>query len=142
MARKIASNYSIDDELLVLGAYFHGMINSNEGKVREFLRNEKVPEKRIVVIMQAARDSQRGSTPILLEGKILHDAHFLEGGKTFFVIKAIMIGVSKGESLQEILEHIEISAGAPKSALPESQAAYDEKDRFTRDFIDSLRKNL
>lgn len=141
-ARIIASNYSADDELLVLGAYFHGVIHIDEGKVIEFLHNEKVPEERIAKIVQAAWDSQRDHIPVLLEGKILHDAHHLEGGKTFFVVKCLLIGASKGESLQEILEHIQIPAEVPKSALPESQAAYNEKDRFTRDFIKSLEENL
>jgi uncharacterized protein len=141
-ASRIAANYSVDDELLMLGAYFHGVIHIDEGKVRDFLRREKVAEDRISRIVQVAWESQGDRTPVLLEGKILHDAHFLEGGKTFFIVKTIMIGASKGESLQQITEHIKIPAEVPQSALPELQAEYDEKDRFTRDFINSLSKNL
>jgi uncharacterized protein len=138
----IKSNYPVDEELLMLGAYFHGLIYRDKKKSREFLRNQNVPEDRINKIVQVAEDSQRDSTPILLEGKILHDAHFLEGGKAFFVTKAIMIGASKGESLQEMLEHVKIPPKVPKSALPELQVEYDEKDRFTREFIDSIRNNM
>ena len=141
-ARKIAAKYQADDELIVLGAYFHGVIYTHEGKVTEFLRGERVTQDRIATIIQIAWDSQRDHTPLLLEGKILHDAHHLEGGKTFFVVKTIMIGASKGESLQEMAEHMTVPPEVPKSALPELQAEYDEKDRFTRDFINDFSKSL
>jgi uncharacterized protein len=141
-AKIIAAKYPADDELLALGAYFHGVIYTDEGKVTEFLHEERVPHDRIATIIQVARDSQRDQTPLSLEGKILHDAHHLEGGKTFFVVKNIMIGASKGETLQEIVEHMTVPPEVPKSALPELQAEYDEKDRFTRDFINDLTKNL
>jgi uncharacterized protein len=142
-ARKIGKNYTADDELLVLGAYFHGVIHLDEEKVIKFLRDSKVPEDRISKIVQVAWNSQRDRIPVLLEGKIIHDTHFLEGGKTFFVVKLIMIGASKGESLQEILEYMKKTPDeVPQSALSELQAAYDEKDRFTRDFVDSLSENL
>jgi uncharacterized protein len=142
LAVKIAERYAVDNELLTLGAYFHGVIHLDEEKVIKFLRDKKVPGERILKIVQVAWDSQRDRTPVLLEGKILHDAHFLEGGKTFFVAKTIIIGASKGESLQEIIEHMTPPPEVPKSALPELQAEYDEKDRFTRDFIKNLSEYL
>jgi uncharacterized protein len=38
VAQDLAQNHSADSELLMLGAYFHGVIYSKENDVRDFLK--------------------------------------------------------------------------------------------------------
>ena len=142
LARKIAGNYLIDKELMELGAYLHGVIHLEEGKVIDFLKGEQLSEERINEIRQVAWDSQRDKTPQLIEGKILHDAHLLEGGKTFMVAKYLVLGTANGESLEEILEFMRNQSPSYRCSLPESQDKYMEQKRYTRDFIDDLTDNL
>jgi uncharacterized protein len=90
LAEKIAKNYQVDNELLIIGAYFHGVIHLDEKKVVNFLQSNKIDEQKIKKILQISWDSQKDSTSDLIEGKILHDAHLLEGGKTYLIVKSLV----------------------------------------------------
>ena len=141
-ARRLAERYEADDELIDLGALFHGVIHIDEKQVTDFLHAEGLPEGRIASIVQAAWDSQVGREPVLLEGKILHDAHLLEGGKTFWVVKTLILGTARGETLQETLEFYRTHRSSSRCSLPESQEEFEEKVRFTREFFDDLSENV
>ncbi|WP_346870910.1 hypothetical protein [Clostridium sp. UBA5119] len=41
-------------------------------------------------IINASRESQRDEEVITLEGKILHDAHMIEDGKTYLIVKSLI----------------------------------------------------
>ena len=81
------SNYDINYENLILAMYFHGFIYSDEDKIREWLLKNGFTEKEIENIVKIAWESQRSEVPETIEGKILHDAHVLEGGKKLFSCK-------------------------------------------------------
>ena len=127
LTQKMSENYSIDEELLELGAYFHGVIHLEEETVIDFLKSQHLSEERIDQIRQVAWDSQRDKTPQLIEGKILHDAHLLEGGKTFWIVKSLVLGTAHGESLSKIVEFMKTSTSDYHCVLPESQDKYIEK---------------
>ena len=143
LAEKIAKNCQVDTELLIIGAYFHGVIHLDEEKVVNFLQSNKVDEKRIKKIVQIAWDSQKNSTSDLIEGKLLHDAHLLEGGKTYLIVKSFVTGTARGQSLSETIKYMEDNVlGKFKCLLPESQNEYCEKEKFAEEFLKDLKENL
>lgn len=142
-AQKLAQTYACDSELLMLGAYFHGIIQSKENAVREFLKEKGMSQMRIDNAVQIAWDSQKESEPKTAEGTILHDAHLLEGGKTFLITKSLVTGTARGQSLEETISSIEKNTlGKYKCYLPEAQKIYEEKERFVKDFLADLKSNL
>ena len=143
LAMKIAKNYQVDDELLIIGAYLHGVIHLDEEKIVIFLKSNQVDEQRIKKIVQIAWDSQKDSTSNLIEGKILHDAHLLEGGKTYLIVKSLVTGTARGQSLSETIKYMEDNVlGKFKCFLPESQNEYCEKEKFAEEFLKDLKENL
>lgn len=143
IAQKLSSSYQTDNELIELGAYFHGVIHKDEKKVIEFLVQEGISEERIQQIVQVAWDSQKNNTSEIIEGKILHDAHLLEGGKSYLVVKTLITGTAKGQGLVESLDYLEQEVlGKFSCLLPESEKQYGEKEQYAREFLEDIRKHL
>ena len=105
MVEKIvkAGDYRVDSESLSLATYFHGFIYRDEDAIVQWLKNNGYSDERIRKSIQIAWESQRKEIPETLEGKILHDAHVLEGGKTYLVVKTLITGSVRGQSLTETL---------------------------------------
>lgn len=142
LAKEIASHYEHDPQLLALGAYFHGAIASKEAEIRQFLAGKLQPDE-IDRVVQVAWESQKDSQAGTIEGKILHDAHLLEGGKTFMITKSLVTGTARGQSLEATLDYLEHHIlGKFKCYLPESQRQYVEKEIYTRLFLQDLRSHL
>jgi uncharacterized protein len=94
-------------------------------------------------MFQAASESRTGSIPETLEGKILHDAHLLEGGLTFHVVKSLITGVSRGNSISQIIDYFNSNVnGKYRCYLPENKSPYKKKEAFAREFFRDLEKNL
>ncbi len=143
LAVDIGQAYQYDEELLHLGAYFHGMIYVAEAEVVAFLTAEGMTADRIKQVVQIAWGSQKEETAGSIEGKILHDAHLLEGGKTFFIVKSLVTGTARGQTLEQTLAYIEAHViGQFQCLLPTSQAIYQEKETFTKAFLSDLRQHL
>ena len=143
VAERLAQAHACDSELLMLGAYFHGVIYSKENDVRDFLKGKGVSQGRIEKAVQIAWESQNGSEPETAEGTILHDAHLIEGGKTFLITKSLVTGTARGQTLEETISYIEQNIlGKFKCYLPEAQEIYEEKEEFARDFLADLKGNL
>jgi uncharacterized protein len=83
LASEIGKSHEHDPKLLAIAAYFHGNIYFRELEIREFLRAKNLPQSDIDRVIKIAWESQKDSHPETIEGKILHDAHLLEGGKNF-----------------------------------------------------------
>lgn len=144
-ARVISRRHkAADSSILTIASYLHGIdIKANEVKLSKFLRDRGFNSEEIRWIFQAAVDSQTGSVPKTLEGKILHDAHLLEGGRTFHIVKCLVTGISRGNSLSEIIGYYHSNIyGRYKCYLEENKAPYREKERFSRQFFNDLSKNL
>lgn len=143
LAIDIGQAYEYDAELLQLGAYFHGMIYLAEAEVVQFLTAEGMPADRIKQVVQIAWGSQKEETAASIEGKILHDAHLLEGGKTFFIVKSLVTGTARGQTLEQTLTYIDQQViGQFHCLLPASQAIFEEKETFTKAFLSDLRQHL
>ncbi len=143
LAKELSANYQIEYKLLTLGAYFHGIIYQYEDEVVSFLREEGENEENIKNIIVLAWGSQKDREPRTLAAKVLHDAHLLEGGKTFQIVKTLVTGTARGQSLTETLEYLDFHIKSEyKCYLPESQEAFRQKQQFTIEFYEDLMKNL
>ncbi len=131
--------YKVDREALRLALAFHGFVYRDEIAIRTYLSekgcNEALIEKRILI----AHESQRPEIPETLEGKILHDAHVLEGGKTYTVVKTLITGSVRGQSLIETLDYLEkYVLDKNKCYLPETIPLCAEMNDFTSMFYREL----
>jgi len=140
-AEKLAKNYDVNKELLKYGAYLHGIVPKHEKAVKQFLKKQGLSEQRIKQIIQVARESHKEAEPKTIEGRILHDAHLIEGGKTFMVVKSLITGALRGQTLQETIKYIENNLlGKFHCYLPEAKKLFKEKENFTREFLKELKK--
>ncbi len=140
---KIYSEENYNQFFFIAGAFFHGIIYNKEDQIREFLEQKGLHKEEIEKITQIARESQTDGVPETIEGKMLHDAHLLEGGKTFIITKSLITGTLRGQSLAEIITFIEENVlGKFKCYLPKSKSLYEEKERFAREYIQDLKSNM
>lgn len=136
-------SYAIDQEVLTLAACFHGFIYLDEDNIRQWLVGQGYESEIVEKIIQVSWESQRREIPATLEGKILHDAHVLEGGKTYLVVKTLISGSVRGQSLAETLEYMEKHClGANTCYLPETIPLCAEMNTFALDFYTELIKGI
>lgn len=136
-------NYKPDSELLTYALYFHGFIYSDEPAIRRWLAGQGIASDRIEKIVQIAWESQRPEIPETLEGKILHDAHVLEGGKTYLVTKTLITGSVRGQSLKDTLAYLKNHVIDQNHCyLPETVPLLNEMNAFARDFANALEKDI
>jgi len=104
---KKTSELGFDGELAEAALYFHGIIYSHEAQINRFLVEINVPPEEIALMIKVAWESQKESKPSTNEGLLLHDAHMLEGGRNFEIIKSLITGSVRGQSLEETMHYIE-----------------------------------
>jgi len=145
MIEKILSkaDYLIDKEALELATYFHGFIYKDEDKIIEWMSSQNYNEETISKTIKIAWESQRNEVPQTVEGKILHDAHVLEGGKTYLIVKTLITGSLRGQSLVETLEFMENNVlDKNKCYLPETIPLCEEMNKYTNEFYRDLIKDI
>lgn len=150
---------ALDPIVLLHAAYLHGLIFQEELRIRRFLQTHELPPEQIERVVRAAREAHMeapgevagdddrvaagAAQSLSLEGKILHDARLLEGGRTFLIGSALMLGALRGATLEEILATVEERMlGRFQCYLPEAQRLYAEKEAFARAFLDDLAPQL
>ena len=137
------TNYRINYEVLVLAMCFHGFIYSDEEKIREWLKSNSYDQEEINLIVKIAWESQRSEIPETIEGKILHDAHVLEGGKTYLVVKTLITGSVRGQTLQETLNYMKNNVlDRNKCYLPETIPLCKEMNEYTDRFYNEIKNEL
>lgn len=136
-------NYKPDRELLTYALYFHGFIYSDEPAIRQWLAGQNLAPDRIEKIVQIAWESQRPEIPETLEGKILHDAHVLEGGKTYLVTKTLITGSVRGQNLKDTLNYLQTQViDRSHCYLPETIPLLNEMNAFAKFFAEALQKDI
>jgi len=136
-------DYHPDREALDYAAYFHGFIYSDEPAVRAWLAGQNVEPDRIEKIVKIAWESQRPEMPETLEGKILHDAHVLEGGKTYLVTKTLITGSVRGQNLKDTLSYLKSHViDRNHCCLPETIPLLNEMNSFAKEFANALEKGI
>lgn len=137
------TNYTINYEYLILAMYFHGFIYTDEKKIRKWLKDKRYNNEEIDIIIKIAWESQRSEIPETIEGKLLHDAHVLEGGETYLVVKTLITGSVRGQSLQETLNYMKKNVlNKNKCYLPETIPLCKEMNNYTNEFFDKIIKGI
>ncbi len=137
-------NYKeIDYEKLMIAGYFHGFVYSHEPKIRDWLSSQNVSENDAEFILKIANESQRSQEPETLEGKILHDAHVIEGGETYLLTKCLLTGTARGQGLMETIEFMgKYVIDKNKCYLPETIPVHEKANTFAKEYIAKLKKDL
>ncbi|MDO4740086.1 MAG: hypothetical protein Q4A66_05400 [Eubacteriales bacterium] len=134
-----AGGYQVDEEILALAAAFHGFVYLAEDEIRRWMEEQGYSRDMIDRVVTAAWESQRSEIPQTLEGKILHDAHVLEGGRQYLVVKTLITGSVRGQSLQETLKYMrEHVLGKNECWLPETKPLCEEMNRYADAFYTEL----
>lgn len=132
-------NYTVDRDLLVLATAFHGFVYHSEGEIRRWMLNQGYTPEYIDHVIRVAWESQRPEVPETLEGKILHDAHVLEGGRLYLVVKTLITGSLRGQSLSETLSYMKAHClGTNRCYLPETIPLCQDMNAFAEDFYQEL----
>lgn len=127
----------------MLAAYFHGFIYREEEKIKQWMAAQSFHEEKIAKTIKIAWESQRSEVPETLEGKILHDAHVLEGGKTYLVVKALITGSVRGQSLPDTLHYMKANVlNQNKCYLPETIPLCEEMNEYTNRFFEELTEGI
>lgn len=136
-----ACNCVVDMDVLTYGAYFHGFIYNSEKTIVEWLNIQGVSSVTIDKIIKASWESQKDEEAMTLEGKILHDAHMIEGGKTYLIVKPLIVGSVRGQTLEDTIKYIEDNIlGKGTCYMPEAQEFYLKQQEFARNFIYDLKE--
>ena len=132
-----------DEEILQIAGLLHGAVHYCEDGIREWLRNQGLDATRIDHIIAVAWESQTKNIPASIEGKILHDAHFIEGGKEFHILKPFIVGSEMNQPLEKTIDFIRNSIKAnPVYYLKESRELFEEIRCYESVFIENLEKQL
>jgi len=143
-AQSICAKYHVDKEVLTYAAYFHGINESRHASsLTRFLVSQGLTKGMAKKIMQVASESHKGSVPRTIEGKILHDAHLVVGGKEFMVTRFLITGAVRGFTIEHTINYFEEEWDRKfKCYLPETRRRYSEMEKFGRVFFRDLKRNL
>ncbi|WP_066505268.1 hypothetical protein [Abyssisolibacter fermentans] len=134
---------NIDYEVIVYAAYFHGFIYNDDENIKIWLKERGFSEEKIEFIVKVAWESQKNESAETIEGKLLHDAHMVEGGKTFLIVKSLITGSVRGQTLDETIEYIEKNIlGTGCCYFEEAKKIYNEAQKFAKEFINELKIGL
>lgn len=139
---KIGS-YTVDYESLIYAMFFHGFIYSNEDDIKTWLKEQNIRDEKIENIITISWESQRQEVPRTIEGRILHDAHVLEGGKTYLVVKTLITGSVRGQSLLQTLDFLKKNVVDQNHCyLPETNKLCHEMNEYAKNFIIELENGI
>lgn len=137
------SDYKVDEECLTLATYFHGFIYRDEEKIRQWMMSQNYDDETISKTIKIAWESQRSEVPETIEGKLLHDAHVLEGGKNYLIVKTLITGSVRGQSLIDTLNYMQRNVlDKNKCYLPETIPLCEEMNKYTNSFFEELMEGI
>ena len=139
-ADNLVSKYpQANSDIVFTACCLHGVVYSGVETVRTFLKSLNMPREQVEKSIIAAFESQVSSIPESLEGKIVHDAHLIEDGKTFLVVKSLVVGTARGQSLEETLDYLNKNIlNKGQCYLTEAREKYARKQEYLKDFMDSI----
>lgn len=137
------SHYKVNEESLTLATYFHGFIYRDEEEIKRWLVSQNYSDEMISKTIKIAWESQRSEIPETIEAKILHDAHVLEGGKTYLIVKTLITGSVRGQSLLDTLNYMERNVLDKNNCyLPETIPLCEEMNKYTNSFFEEIIKEI
>lgn len=136
-------NYEADIDIIKYATFFHGFIYSDEQTIVKWLETQGISKEITDKIITTAWESQKDKEANSLEGKVLHDAHMIEGGKTYIIVKSLITGSVRGQTLEQTIRYIDNNIlGKGTCYLPEAQVIYNQQQEFAKDFINDLKEGL
>ena len=142
-AYEMAEIRQVDREVLLLSGYFHGIIGQHKEAISAFLEAQGYSDVQRNYVLSVAEESDKAAHPVTMEGKTLHDAHLLEGGEVFGIIKSLITGSIRGQSLEESMDYYEsYLSGQYKCVLKENFKAYSDREAFAHMVIAKLSKEI
>ena len=143
-ARSISRAYHPDEETITYAAYFHGIdVRKHEVALMRFLVSRGLSRRKASKVLRVASESHSGSRPRSIEGKILHDAHLVAGGKALYVARFLVTGALRGYSVEHTIEFFEENVdGRLRCYLPETRKKYAAIEAFGRKFFSDLKRSL
>lgn len=143
-ALSISRKYHADKETLACAAYFHGIeVGRHRDELMKFLTSQGSPKREAAKILRVASESLRGSNPKTIEGKILHDAHLVMGGRTLMVTRFLVTGALRGFPVEHTIDYFEEDVYRKfRCYLPETARKYFEMEEFAHEFFRDLRKSF
>ena len=135
--------YHLRYDKLIIAAYFHGLINSFQPQIREWLAVNCIKASDIDHIVTIALESQRSSKPKTVEGMVLHDAHIIEGGRLYSLTKCLVTGAARGQTLVETIHYIEENLiDKNQCFLPETIPLGQQANQYMKSFIKELKEGI
>lgn len=143
VAFRLSQRLECDRDLLEAVVCLHGVIWSHEVEIREFLLRDGLSVSEADVLVSAAWGSQKDRSAQSAEGRLLHDAHLLEGDENFLITKTLVTGSARGQPLSETISYFEDHLlGQYRCYDAENQAEYERRERIAFDFIAKLKAAL
>jgi len=130
-----------NEEILVYAAYFHGCIKNNESEIRKWLLNQKADN--IEQIIEITKESLKENEAKSIEGKLLHDAHMIEGGRYFLLIKSLITGSLRGQTLDETIDYFENNVlNFGLCYIPEAQVLLEKAREEAKKVLKDLKEYI
>ena len=142
-AIELAENINCDPQALEIAAILHGVIHCQEDSIRQFLLNIGLKKAEVENFIGISLDSQKESSPKSNEGKILHDAHLLEGDKNFIITKVLVTGSARGQTLEETINYYQEKLhGRHHCCYAHNQDAYEKREKIAYEYLEKLKSEL
>jgi len=141
LAEEIKEDFDVN--IITFATYLHGFIYKHEKEIRDFLAEKQIDNQLADKIILVAWESQKSSNAVTHEGKLLHDAHMIEGGKTFLVTKSLVTGSVRGQSLIETLKYMKANVLDKGQCYFEiTRNRYLEAQQYLKDYLDDIYVNF
>jgi uncharacterized protein len=144
VAQSLARKHKANKEILAYAAYFHGIDEvKHEEDLMKFLASQGLPKARAGKILRVASESHAESEPKTIEGKVLHDAHLVAGGRALMVAKLLVTGDLRGFPIEHTINYFEGEVdGRFRCYFPETRKTYAEMEKFARKFFRDLKASV
>lgn len=130
-------------EVIKHALYFHGFIYSHEDEIRAWMKNNFNDIEFIENVIKASWESQKETIPETKEGKLVHDAHMIEGGKTYLIVKSLITGSVRGQNLETTIKYIEDNVlDKGKCYFEYAQLVYEAQQVYAKTFINDLKPEI
>ena len=140
LCRKLAASEKCDMNLLLVSAYFHGVLDK-EAEIRRFLESISYSNDFINKVITTVRNSTSVSKPKTIEEKILHDANLLDALGAIGIARSFTKGGYEKQTLNETLKILEKNMKR-KLLMPKAETLANERRKFMEKFIKKLKEEL
>lgn len=139
-AEKLRVRHGGDAEVVMLAGHFHGLIREHRPELEDFLEQHVGSKRKREKILRVAEESLADTKARSTEGKVLHDAHLVEGGEDSLVSRTLATGIARGQSARESLEFLEQEVLGKRSCyFTECQQRYARKEAYARQALGKLK---